>query len=518
MAPSSPFRSPSPTLVAALMLPWVAFLLQWPLWRFLNPYVWFLFFPAVFLSARLGGLWGGLGSTVLSACLVWFFFIPPRLTWVLKDPAGLHSVWLFMVMGVVFSLIHESLNRRLRATETQLRLDIAERCRAEAAAQASRATLLAALESMQDAVFISDLEGRFIEFNEAFATFHRFKSKEACARTFADYPDLLDVFLPDGRPAPIEQWAVPRALRGEQVAGAEYGLRRKDSGESWIGSYNFGPLRNAEGAIQGSVVVARDVTELKRQQAEIRNLNANLEQKVVERTGELQAANAELESFAYTVSHDLRAPLRAMGGFSRALVEDLGPRLTGAERDCLDQIILGSARMAELIDGILQLSRITRAELQREWVDLSALAGLLRLELERGEPGRDVDWDVQAGLMAWGDRRLLEALLRNLLGNAWKFTATAAPARITLRGQGGAQGYEVADNGAGFDMAHAARMFQPFQRMHRQEEFPGMGIGLATCLRIIRRHGGTLEGHGEPGKGARFLFTLPAPLPEGDPP
>jgi signal transduction histidine kinase len=200
-----------------------------------------------------------------------------------------------------------------------------------------------------------------------------------------------------------------------------------------------------------------------------------------------------------------------MGGFSRALIEDLGPRLEGEERDSLDQIIAASARMANLIDGILQLSRITRGELTREWVDLSALAALIRQELERGEPGRSAVWDLEAGLTAWGDRRLLEALLRNLLGNAWKFASRADPARIALRGLPGGYRFQVADNGAGFDMAYADKLFKPFQRMHRQDEFPGMGIGLATVQRIVGRHGGTLEADAEPGKGARFVFTLPGP-------
>ena len=169
--------------------------------------------------------------------------------------------------------------------------------------------------------------------------------------------------------------------------------------------------------------------------------------------------------------------------------------------------------MSALIDGILQLSRASRGELDRDWVDLTALAGRVRRELEAAEPERQVAWDLGEGLRAWGDARLLEAVLRNLLGNAWKFSAGPRPARITLRG--GPHRFDVEDNGAGFDPAYAAKLFQPFQRLHRQDEFPGLGIGLATVLRIVRRHGGTLEAHSEPGRGARFTITLPGPdLPE----
>jgi signal transduction histidine kinase len=371
----------------------------------------------------------------------------------------------------------------------------------------------AALNSMQDAVFISDAAGRFIEINDAFATFHKFSNRQECAKTFGEYPEFLEVYLADGSLAPVPQWAVPRALRGEVASNAEYGLRRKDTGERWIGSYSFGPIRDAQGAIVGSVVVGRDITESKRMGQEIHRLNADLERRVLERTAELQAANGELETFAYAVSHDLRSPLRAMGGFSRALIEDLGPRLDQESRGNLEEIIAASTRMSGLIDGILQLSRVTRGELARQWVDLSALAGQIRRELELGEPERSVVWELEEGLRAWGDGRLLENLLRNLLGNAWKFSAGAHPARICFQAGPRAGWFRVVDNGAGFAMAHAGKLYLPFQRLHRQEEFPGMGIGLATAYRIVQRHGGKLEADSEPGRGASFAFTLPSPQP-----
>lgn len=389
-------------------------------------------------------------------------------------------------------------------------VDITQRCRAEAELQASRAKLEAALASMTDAVFISDQEGRFIEFNEAFATFHKFRSKADCARTLAEYPEILDVFLPDGSPAPFDQWAVSRALRGETASNAEYALRRKDTGESWVGSYSFAPIRDEHGAIVGSVVAGRDITEQKRTQDEIERLNASLEQRVAERTAELTAANAELDAFAYAVSHDLRAPLRAMNGFSQALMEDHGEDLPSQAAAYLRQIQVGSERMGALIDGLLHLSRSTQGAMERRGVDLSRMAEEVRKELEESEPGRGVKWQIQPGLKARGDARMLLVVLRNLLGNAWKYTARqAAPEiRLDVIQHDGLRCFRVVDNGAGFDMAHATKLFQPFQRLHRQDEFPGIGIGLATVQRIVRRHGGEISAHSEPGRGATFLFTL----------
>lgn len=254
-----------------------------------------------------------------------------------------------------------------------------------------------------------------------------------------------------------------------------------------------------------------DITEQKRAQEEVLRLNADLENRVEARTSELRAANAELEAFAYAVSHDLRAPLRAMSGFSRALAEDFGPELPTEAKAYLDQISLGSQRMGDLIDGLLTLSRSTRGDLRRESVDLSELADRVRRELELGEPGRRPRWRIEPGLRAGGDPRMLEAVLRNLLGNAWKYTSNRSDAEIAMESveEDGTRFFRVSDNGAGFDMAHAAKLFQPFQRLHRQDEFPGLGIGLATVQRILHRHGGRIHARSEPGRGAEFLFSLP---------
>ena len=324
----------------------------------------------------------------------------------------------------------------------------------------------------------------------------------------AVYPEVQRYFTP-------ESWArlaavVEKSLAAGSAYECDAEVVRPDGGHGWITARGEA-RRDADGKVISLRGTVQDITARKQAEEEVRRLNADLERRVLERTAELTAANRELDSFAYAVSHDLRAPLRAMSGFSHALIEDFGDRLEGEARAYLEQIDIASRKMGELIEGILTLSRSTRGELRRDAVDISALATLLLDELARGEPDRTVSYEVEPGLSAHGDARMIEAVMRNLLGNAWKYTAKLpTPAiRVHAGEVEGQPGICIADNGAGFDMAHANRLFQPFQRLHRQDEFPGIGIGLATVQRIVHRHGGVIEARGEPGKGATFCFTLP---------
>ncbi|MCW5806111.1 MAG: hypothetical protein KIT31_27350 [Deltaproteobacteria bacterium] len=257
----------------------------------------------------------------------------------------------------------------------------------------------------------------------------------------------------------------------------------------------------------------REIEARVRAEAELRRTNEDLERRVAERTAALEAANAELASFSYTVSHDLRAPLRALDGFSRALLDDAGERLLAHERGYLDRIRAGTARMGDLIDGLLQLARVTRAEMQCTAIDLGALATTVLDDLASSEPERRVAATVASPLPTFGDQRLLFLVMQNLVGNAWKFTRRTERAEIEVgvRRDDGGDVYFVRDNGAGFDMAYADRLFSPFQRLHAASEFPGSGIGLATVHRIVTRHGGRLWADARVGLGATFAFTLPPP-------
>ncbi len=274
--------------------------------------------------------------------------------------------------------------------------------------------------------------------------------------------------------------------------------------------YNATVYRNENGQIMGVFAAARDVSQIKQAEEEIRKLNARLEQRVTDRTRQLESANKELEAFSYSVSHDLRAPLRSIDGFSQALLEDYGGVLDEQGKDYLARVRSASQRMSQLIDDMLVLSRVTRREMKHSAVDLSVLANMIAAELMKTEPQRQVEFNIAPGLVVNGDAQLLRAMLENLLGNSWKFTSTKQSAKIEfgVTELDGIPSYFVCDNGVGFDMAYASKLFHAFQRLHLQTEFPGTGIGLATVKRIINRHGGRIWAEGETGRGATFYFNL----------
>ena len=272
--------------------------------------------------------------------------------------------------------------------------------------------------------------------------------------------------------------------------------------------------RPADGAAFVSEGTVQDITELREAQLALQQLNADLEHRVRVRTEELRALNRELEAFTYSVAHDLRTPLRSIHGFAALLQESGAQGLDEQGRDHLRRIQEGSRRMGHLITDLLSLAHHSRAEMHHEWVDLSALARQVAAELALGEPQRQVQWSIAPGLRAWADPTLARVVLQNLLGNAWKYTGQTENAHIRFDGRGapadGLQAFCVQDNGAGFDMAYADQLFQPFKRLHAHHLFEGTGIGLATVARVVQRHGGWVRGEGAVGQGATFCFSLPA--------
>lgn len=249
---------------------------------------------------------------------------------------------------------------------------------------------------------------------------------------------------------------------------------------------------------------------IRRQNRKLESAKDDLEHQVAQRTRDLQAANNELKSFSYSVSHDLRAPLRAINGFAAALLEDYAPHLDDDARHYLQRIAHGAEHMGELIDAMLKLSRLSNQELVLAQLDMSALAEKAIGRLRAADPQRQVDISIQHGMAATADGALVEAVYANLIGNAWKYTGKTAQPRIEVGAtQDGAEWvFYVRDNGAGFDMNYASKLFGAFQRLHRQDEFEGIGIGLATVARVIHRHGGRVWAEGEPSRGATFFFTL----------
>lgn len=318
----------------------------------------------------------------------------------------------------------------------------------------------------------------------------------------------------------LSWWITRRAVRSlQQVStGVEQIARGEFSGEIPVSTTDeIGDLAREANQTAARLREYRDRTE--KQAIAL----AEARQAQQERADVAEAATKELEAFSYSVAHDLRAPLRSISGFSVALAEDLGDQLPATARAHLGRITGGAKRMGELIDALLELSRVSRAEVTRQPVNLSKLATDVLAQLAAAEPARQVTIAVQDDMVADGDPNLVRAVLENLLGNAWKFVAKAAEPRIEI-GVAEDGSYFVRDNGAGFAMAHASKLFAPFQRLHREAEYPGTGIGLATVQRIVHRHGGTIRVEAAPGKGATFYFTLARPgtgdflrLPGADP-
>jgi PAS domain S-box-containing protein len=297
------------------------------------------------------------------------------------------------------------------------------------------------------------------------------------------------------------------AAEGKSVQYEE--TAQSADGERTYISVKF-PVLDSAGEPYAVCGISTDITERKRAEDEIRHLNANLELGVRQRTAELENSNKELDAFAYSVSHDLRAPLRSLHGFSDALLEDYADILDDVGKDYLHRLQRNVGRMGRMIDDLLNLSRATRAELERREVDLTAMSHEIIADMRAADPDREVTLTAPDGLTADADPHLLRLAMHNLLANAWKFTAKRPDATIEVGRfeRSGETFFFVRDNGVGFDMSYAGKLFDAFQRLHTTSEFEGTGIGLAIVARVVRRHGGRIQAEAEIDHGATFYFNL----------
>jgi len=363
------------------------------------------------------------------------------------------------------------------------------------------------LANMGDGVVVADQTGKLVMFNPAAEQMFGPISTKSQPE---DWSATYRLYLPDGvTPFPTRQLPLRRSVQGEEVNDLEMFVRPPNSPDGiWI-RVTARPLQDAQGALKGAVAVCRDITASKlAHESEIRKLNRELERRVVE----LTAVNSELETFTYTVSHDLRAPLRQIDGFSRILLEE-GKAWSADTRHYLDRIREGSAKMGRMVDELLSLARIGRQPLIVRPVELSSIVAEILRELQPELEGRPVEWQIGELPTALCDPVLIRNVFANLLSNALKFTRTRPRALIQV-GQVDRDGRSVVfvrDNGVGFNMRYSNKLFGVFQRLHRQDEFEGTGVGLATVQRIVHKHGGEVWAESEPDRGATFYFTLGEP-------
>jgi PAS domain S-box-containing protein len=399
--------------------------------------------------------------------------------------------------------------QRLAAQAEDLSRQAEELAGSRQALESKTLTLRSVLDSMVEGLVATDEEGKFVLWNPAAEQILGMRAANVGSEEWTAHYGL---YLPDTiTPFPAEQIPLVRALRGE-ASTTEMFVRNPEIVEgAWI-EVSAGPMFDKAGTISGGVAAFRDITQRRTDEREILRLNEDLELRVIERTAQLEIANKELESFSYSVSHDLRAPLRHIIGFSKMLVEEFGPTLDPGAKHYLDRIQAGTQKMGLLVDELLNLAKVGRHAVNRQITDLKAIVEEVVAILEPDLQGREVQWVIADLPLVECDPVLVKQIFQNLLANALKFTRARTPAIIHISHQentdAGQPVLVVRDNGIGFDMKYVDKLFGVFQRLHRPEDFEGTGIGLATVQRIVLKHDGRVWAEGEVDKGAAFYFTL----------
>ena len=399
-----------------------------------------------------------------------------------------------------------------RTEQAETRTELAEtrveqiEAQTDLAIQASRALLAAIVESSEDAIVGKDLNGVISSWNAGAEKIFGYLAGEIVGSSIMR---LIPLDRQDE-----EKRILDKIKRGERVQHFETVRQAKD-GRLVDVSVRVSPIKDSTGKVIGASKVARDITERKAAEEKIRQLNVELEQRVAERTAELQAANKELEAFSYSVSHDLRAPLRHVAGFVELLKREAGPVLSEKGLRHLETISSSAQRMGILIDDLLAFSKIGRSEMQKSSVDLNSLVEETLIQLEGETKEREITWKIATLPEVKADCSMMRQVLVNLITNAVKFTRTRNPAQIEIgctTDENGRCVFFIRDNGVGFDPQYADKLFGVFQRLHSQAEFEGTGIGLANVQRIIQRHGGRVWAEGAVNGGAAFYFSLPQPM------
>lgn len=377
----------------------------------------------------------------------------------------------------------------------------------EHALRESRASYREIFDSVNEVIFQTNAHGEWVLLNPAWRQVTGIEVEAALGRSMAG-------FVLEADRATVEHCYSLMRLGLQKDCRFEVRFQRQDGSVGWFNVAQH--VRNDEnGEFAGTSGILDDITERRLAAERLASLNQELESRVRLRTAELEASNRELEAFSYSVSHDLRAPLRAIDGFSRLIEEEYADKLDDTGRGYFGRVRGATQRMSQLIDDLLNLARITRSAMNRQPTDLSAMAGEILRELGDGEPQRRVEADIAPGLVANVDPVLVHVVLDNLIGNAWKYSAKRDVARIAVgtetreTAEGPERVFFVRDDGAGFDMAYADKLFRPFSRLHGSSEFAGTGIGLATVQRVIYRHGGRIWADAAVDRGATFYFTLP---------